>query len=128
MIASPFSAAPEFPGNPAPRPQRPASTEALQALDGLIASALEAKLQAQRHQAVYDALREQIAATLRDLGVEEAEAAVGRARLKQTHSGWIYSEQTQALAVQLKAQQAIEKRNGLATASKTTLSADVFER
>jgi hypothetical protein len=47
-------------------------------------------------------------------------------RLKETKSGWCYSDTTEALAIQLKAQQDIEKRQGVAQPAKVSISADVF--
>lgn len=98
----------------------------LEQLDRLMAQALAAKLEAERQKAVYDALRDQICASLRELGETKLETASAKARLKETKSGWTYSETTEALAIQLKAQQDIEKRNGTAQPGKVTVSADVL--
>lgn len=95
-------------------------------LDALIEQALKAKREAERQKAVYDSLRDQICATLRDQGVKSVEAAHGKVRLKETKSGWQFSQETEALAAQLKNQQDIEKRMGIAQATKVTVSADVF--
>lgn len=102
------------------------SVDALERLDSLVYQALAAKTESERHKAVYDSLREQLCATLRDLGTTKFEGAYGKVRLKQTRSGWTYSDVTEALAIQLKAQQQIEKKNGTAVPSQTTFSADVF--
>jgi len=98
----------------------------LSQLDALIAQALAAKAEAERHKAIYDSLRDQLCATLKDLGETKLESASGKVRLKETKSGWSYSDATEALAIQLKAQQDIEKKTGTAQASKVTISADVF--
>jgi hypothetical protein len=95
-------------------------------LDGLIAQALSAKAEAERHKAIYDSLRDQICATLKDLGETKLECTHGKVRLKETKSGWCYSDTTEALAIQLKAQQDIEKRQGVAQPAKVSISADVF--
>jgi uncharacterized membrane protein YqiK len=98
----------------------------LDQLDALIAQALAAKQEAERQKAIYDSLRDQICATVKDLGETKLESASGKVRLKESTSGWTYSEATEALAIQLKAQQQIEKKNGTAQAAKVTISADVF--
>jgi len=95
-------------------------------LDALIDQALAAKREAERQKAIYDSLRDQMCATLRDQGVKSLESTTGKVRLKETKSGWTFSEETQALAEQLKNQQDIEKRMGIAQPSKVTISADVF--
>lgn len=98
----------------------------LDQLDGLIAQALAAKAEAERQKAIYDSLRDQLCATLKDLGETKLESASGKVRLKETKSGWTYSDATEALAIQLKAQQDIEKKQGVAQPAKVTVSADVF--
>ncbi len=98
----------------------------LDQLDKLIAQALAAKLEAERQKAIYDSLRDQICAAVKDLNETSLESASGKVRLKTTKSGWTYSEATRNLDIQLKAQQDIEKRTGTAQASKFTVSADVF--
>ncbi len=103
-----------------------APTIDLDKLDDLIAQALAAKLEAERQKAIYDSLRDQICSTVKDLGQEKLESASGKVRIKQTPSGWTYSDATEALSIQLKAQQQIEKKNGTAKAGKVTVSADVF--
>lgn len=100
----------------------------LEQLDQLIAQALQAKAQAERNKAIYDSLRDQICAAMKDLGEAKLETTAGKVRLKETKSGWSYSDATEALAIQLKAQQDIEKRSGTAQPSKVTVSADVFAK
>jgi hypothetical protein len=95
-------------------------------LDALIAQALAAKEEAGRQKAIYDSLRDQICAVLRDKGDKSHDASTGKARLKETKSGWTFSDETLALADKLKNQQEIEKRMGIAQPSKVTVSADVF--
>lgn len=102
------------------------ATEALEQIDALVHQALVAKTESERHKAIYDSLREQLCATLRDLGTTKFEGVYGKVRLKETRSGWTYSDVTEALAIQLKAQQSIEKKNGTAVPAQTTISADVF--
>lgn len=127
MTTTPVNLASPFLAEAPAAVTEPADTaEQLNQLDGLIAQALAAKQQAEQHKAVYDSLREQICSHLRDLDQTKLECASGKARLKETKSGWTFSEATQALAIQLKAQQDIEKRNGVAQPSNTTISADVF--
>ena len=96
------------------------------ALDGLILQALEAKKQAERSKALYDSLRDQICASMRDQGLDVIEAGTAKVRLKETKSGWKFSEETNALSDRLKNQQDIEKRMGIAKPAKVTISADVF--
>lgn len=99
----------------------------LQQLDDLIKQALAAKEAAANQKAIYDSLRDQICAIVRGLGVEDKiETAVGKVKLKETKSGWAFSAATEALSIQLKAQQQIEKRNGTAQPGSITVSADVF--
>jgi len=100
----------------------------LEQLDQLIAQALQAKAQAERNKAIYDSLRDQICAAMKDLGEAKLETAAGKVRLKETKSGWSFSDATEALAIQLKAQQDIEKRSGTAQPTKVTVSADVFAK
>ena len=95
-------------------------------LDDLIARSLAAKLEAERQKAIYDSLRDQICATVKNLGESKLESASGKIQLKETKSGWTFSQATENLSTQLKAQQQIEKRNGTAQPSKVTISADVF--
>lgn len=103
-----------------------ANTIDLEQLDRLMAQALAAKAEAERQKSLYDALRDQVCASLRELGETKLETASAKARLKETKSGWTYSQTTEALAIQLKAQQDIEKRNGTAQPGKVTISADVL--
>lgn len=98
----------------------------LDQLAKLMGQALDAKGEFERQKAIYDALRDQICASLRELGETKLETATAKARLKETKSGWTYSQTTEALAIQLKAQQDIEKRNGTAQPGKVTISADVL--
>lgn len=98
----------------------------LDRLDDLISRALAAKAEAERQKALYDSLRDQAGAILRDMGADKLECGTGKVRLKETRSGWTFSDQTQALAIQLKAQQDIEKRNGTAQPARVTVSADIF--
>lgn len=100
----------------------------LEQLDQLIAQAVSAKQAAEQQKAIYDSLRDQICAAMKDLGEAKLETTHGKVRLKETKSGWSYSDATEALAIQLKAQQDIEKRNGTAQPSKVTVSADVFAK
>lgn len=95
-------------------------------LEELISQALQAKLEAERQKTIYDSLREQICCTLRDLGETKLEGSSWKVRLKETKSGWSYSDETEALASQLSAQQALEKKIGIAKPAKVTISADVF--
>ena len=98
----------------------------LDQLANLMTQALAAKVESERQKAIYDALRDQVCASLRELGETKLETATAKARLKETKSGWTYSQTTEALAIQLKAQQDIEKRNGTAQPGKVTISADVL--
>ena len=102
------------------------ATQAIEALDRLIAQGLAAKQEAERQKAIYDSIREQACALLRDMGEPSVETAVGKARLKETKSGGVFSEATQSLDKQLKLQQDIEKRTGVAQPARVTLSADIF--
>lgn len=101
-------------------------TTDLQQLDQLIAHALAAKEEAANAKAIYDTLRDQICAIVKQLPDGKVETATGKVRLKETKSGWVYSAATEALAIQLKTQQQIEKRNGTAQPETITVSADVF--
>jgi hypothetical protein len=98
----------------------------IDSIDLLISQALEAKRQAERNKALYDSLRDQICAFLRNNGEKDIQGSAGKARLKETKSGWVFSEETNVLSERLKNQQDIEKRMGIAKPSKTTISADVF--
>lgn len=98
----------------------------LQNLETLIAIGVEAKQQAERQKAIYDSTRDQVCAILRNLGTNKVQTSNGEARLKETKSGWQFSEATLQLAEQLKIQQAMEKKLSIAVATKVTLSADLF--
>jgi hypothetical protein len=98
----------------------------LDKLETLIAIGVQAKLEAERQKAIYDSTRDQVCAILRNLGTNKVQTSNGEARLKETRSGWQFSEATLQLAEQLKIQQAIEKKKNIAVATKVTLSADLF--
>ncbi len=98
----------------------------LEQIDSLIAQALAAKQEAERQKAIYDSLRDQLCAVVSGIGEDKLESTSGKVRIKQTTSGWVFSEATAALDTQLKTQQRIEKEKGIAKATKVTVSADVF--
>lgn len=98
----------------------------LEQLVELIELGVRAKKEAERQKAIYDSIRDQVCAMLRDLGQDKIETSVGKARLKETKSGWQFSSATNQLGEQFKLQQEIEKRSGTAKPVKITLSADLF--
>lgn len=95
-------------------------------LTDLVALALQAKGEAERQKAIYDSLRDQICAVVRNSNEKTIETTAGKVRLKETKSGWVFSDDVKLRADQLKNMQDIEKRMGIAHATKTTFSADIF--
>ena len=108
-----------------PLADAPATVEPT-SLDDLVALALQAKREAEHQKAIYDSLRDQICAIVRDSSEKAIETKAGKIRLKETKSGWVFSEAVQERAEQLKKLQDVEKRMGIAQASKVTISADIF--
>jgi hypothetical protein len=103
----------------------PLTEETLDKLNKLIKVGLVAKRRYKRLQKVYDSCRQQVCDILVDIREEEVVTEFGKGKTKETKSEWIYSEATQELEKQLKLQQEIEKRTGVAKPGKVTTSADL---
>lgn len=99
--------------------------ETLEELTGLIALGLKAKTEHKRQEAVYNDIRQQVCEILVKAGWDKLETEAGKAKTKTTYSGWIYSEATTALEKQLKLQQEIERKTGVARPTETKVSADL---
>ena len=103
----------------------PLTEEDLERLNRLIRVGLMAKRKHKRLEKVYDSCRQEVCSIL--VGAKQGEVVTefGKGKTKETKSEWIYSEATQELEKQLKLQQEIEKRTGVAKPNKVTTSADL---
>lgn len=103
-----------------------AQVAAIERLDFLIQAGLKAKLMKEAAEAEYDQLRAQVLECMNTIGQDKITTAYGKVNLKTTESGWIFSEATSELAEQLKVQQSLEKRKGIAKPGKVSVSANIF--
>ncbi len=96
----------------------------LEELDRLVQEGVAAKKLKDANTKIYDKARARVAEILavKDIKVT---TAFGEIKTKENKSDWVYSDATEDLMAQVKTQQEIEKRRGIAKAGKTVVSADI---
>lgn len=98
--------------------------ELLAELDALVQEGLAAKKLKDANTKAYDKARARVAEILAVKDIEVV-TAFGKVKTKENKSDWVYSDATEDLMAQVKTQQDIEKRRGIAKPGKTSVSADI---